>query len=37
MEAHSMKLSMPHEVWSSLAIDSADSWRLLHTVCFSMR
>jgi len=25
----------PHEVWRSLAIDSADSWRPLRTVCLS--
>ncbi|CAI9571164.1 unnamed protein product [Staurois parvus] len=25
-----------HKVWRSLAIDSANSWRLLHTLCFSM-
>ncbi|CAI9534546.1 unnamed protein product [Staurois parvus] len=36
METHSMKLSLPHKVWRSLAIDSADSWRLLRTVRFSM-
>ncbi|CAI9622364.1 unnamed protein product [Staurois parvus] len=29
METHSMKFST-HHVWRSLAIDSADSWRLLH-------
>ena len=39
METHSMKLSMnmrPHEVLRFIAVDSAESWRPLCTLCVSI-